>query len=164
MKAIIGVYTDHTMAVEALKALEKHFFPLKKVSVKEKTETLENNIRVMIHRGKELIPILTGVTICCLIGLMVGSGVITIPALMSLNGSGFLIGGMAGLMAGIIICGFISLLITVLKKRDRKTLNSDIHIKHGKYEVIVEGTTSDIDRAEKILLKEYLDTNVPPGL
>jgi hypothetical protein len=164
MKTTIAVYEKHLTAVKAINALKKHLFSLKKVSIKNQSETIETNIQFIVNRKREFVPFIVVVTACAVLGMLTGFGAIEIPALRTLYGAGGLIGTLAGVIAGVVIGGLVSILFTVFKKKNEQLMDFESIFQNGKYELVVDGTAKDIDRAERILLKEYLDTYVPPGL
>ncbi|HLP13563.1 MAG TPA: hypothetical protein VK177_16625 [Flavobacteriales bacterium] len=154
MKATVAIYKSHRQAMEALKALERHFFSLNKVSVKGHTEIVEDHIHFETSRRKEFLPVILGIIIGPIIGMLVGTDTLMIPGLWALQGQGAFIGALAGLEVGVAIGGAISLIITVVKKKEDRYIDYEKHENPSEYQITVDGTREEIQRAEKILQEE----------
>jgi hypothetical protein len=154
MKATVAIYKNHRQAMEALKALERHFFSLNKVSVKGHTEIVEDHIHFETSRRKEYIPVIIGVIIGPLFGMLVGIGALVVPGMWALEGRGAFIGSMAGFEMGVAVGGCISLIITAVKRNEDRYIDYEKHENPSEYQITVDGTREEIQRAEKILLEE----------
>jgi hypothetical protein len=159
MKATIAIYDSHRQAMEALKALEKHFFSLNKVSVIGETQVVEDHIHIDTSRKAEFAPVVIGIIVGPLIGMLSGLGMIPLPGLNPLLGSGALVGALAGLELGVAIGGTISLIITVMKKRENRIVNYEKHLQEKGYLIKVDGTRDEIKLAEQILHEEEEEIN-----
>src|SRR6187397_1275842 len=108
MESKIAVYDTHEKAVNAVKALNAHNFPMNEVSLLGKAEVIEDNIHIKSYETLEKAPAIVGMGAGALIGLLSGIGVIAIPGFGFLYGAGALVGIVAGFDIGIITGGLVS--------------------------------------------------------
>jgi hypothetical protein len=153
MKSQIAIYDTHEKAVNAIKVLSEHDFPMDNVSLLGKAEVIEDHIHIKSLDTIKEAPALVGMGAGTLIGLLSGIGVFTIPGFGFLYGAGALVGIIAGLDLGIVAGGFISLLTFIGIKED-KVVKCHEHLKEGKFIVIVNGPKEEIQSAKHILHTE----------
>lgn len=153
MESKIAVYDTHEKAINAVKVLNEHDFPMDRVSLLGKAEIAEDNIHVKSLDTLKETPAIVGMGAGTILGLLSGIGVLTIPGFGFLYGAGALIGAIAGLDIGIIAGGLITLLTFIGIKKD-SVVKVNEHLKTGKFIVVVKGTLSEIERAEHILHTE----------
>ncbi|UKN00285.1 hypothetical protein K6119_11120 [Paracrocinitomix mangrovi] len=150
MKAIVATYETDEKAVEAIKKLSHHHFPMNEVSLLGKSEVVKDDIHVKSNDKNANVPALVGAGAGTIVGLLSGIGVFTIPGFGFLYGSGAVIGALAGLDFGIIGGGLGTLLMTIGLKED-EVVKYESHLHDGQFLVIVNGSKEDISLAEDIL-------------
>lgn len=158
----IGTFPNHTAAENALQALKDSGFPMDRVSVvaqnsenmdaiadAEVSEHLDNRADDGAKAGA-----MSGGTLGSLTGLLVGLGVLAIPGIGPIMLAGAAAtalattaaGGMIGAATGSLLGGLIGLGIP----EERAKIYHD-RVTAGQYLVMVDGTESEISRAETIL-------------
>jgi hypothetical protein len=153
MESQIAIYDTHEKAVNAIKVLSQHEFPMDNVSLLGKAEVIEDHIHIKSLDTIKKAPALVGMGAGTLIGLLSGIGVFAIPGFGFLYGAGALVGIIAGLDLGLVAGGFISLLaFTGIKEEE--VVKCEEHLKEGKFMVIVNGSGKEIERAKHILHTE----------
>src|SRR6478735_1674769 len=101
MKTSVGVFHKHADALEAVKVLKKHNFPLRKVSILGKASVEENKIKEDEIQMVNNTPVIAGAVAGPVLGILSGVGIFAIPGFGFLYGAGAAIGFMAGLEVGI---------------------------------------------------------------
>lgn len=149
----VAVYDSHKKAVNAVKKLKEHGYPLKQVSLIAKAEMVEDNLHISDNDSASNAPAYIGAGAGLVAGLLTGLGVFAIPGFGFLYGAGAIIGTIGGLDLGIITGGAVTLLTTAGMKED-KVLKHEDHLKNGKYIVMVHGKIDEIKKAEEILHTE----------
>lgn len=150
MESQIAIYDTHEQAVNAVKMLNQHGFPMDNVSLLGKAEVIEDHIQIKSLDTIKKAPALVGMGAGTLIGLLSGVGVFAIPGFGFLYGAGALVGIIAGLDLGLIAGGAISLLsFTGIKEEE--VVKCQEHLKEGKFMVIVKGAKEEIEKAKRIL-------------
>jgi len=153
MKSKVAVYGSHEKAINAIKALEKASFPLKRVSLLGKAELTDGNVHVKSFETIANAPVVVGSVVGPALGLMTGLGMFAIPGFGVLYGAGAIIGTIAGFDLGVISGGLITLLATLGIKMESAAKYEE-HLHAGKFLVIVEGSLEEIEQAEHILHTE----------
>ena len=153
MKSQIAVYKSHEKAINAIETLNKSNFPMKHVSLIGKAEVTENHIHIKSLKTEEELPVLLGTGVGTTVGLLTGLGVFTIPGFGFLYGAGAIIGIIGGFDLGLITGGITSILVTLGIKEDY-IVKCNKHLDEGKYLVVVNGSSSEIERAKHILHSE----------
>lgn len=156
MKTSVGVFHKRQEALEAVKVLEKHNFPLKKVSILGSPSIEEDTVEKDEVQMKHNIPVITGAIVGPIVGILSGLGFFPIPGLEQLQGAGLSIGLMAGLGLGIATGGIITLFMT-LKFSSSNSVAYVKRMKGGRFLLIVKGTMQEIDHAKRILHSENMD-------
>jgi hypothetical protein len=165
--AIIGVYNSHREAVEALKILKHHKFPLKHVSIVGKGEDIKeiNGVHTWEEattKGTEIGALVGGT-----VGVLAGLSLITIPGigLLYLGGGalgaflggveGAAIGGAGGGIFGTIFGAFRGTEGSISGKQTTEDFSKyHDYIKEGKFLVIVNGPEEEVKLGHEILSNE----------
>ncbi len=153
MKVKIAVYETHDKAVDAVKKLSEHNFPMDKISLLGKTDIVDDHIHLKSLNPVKNAPAFIGAGAGALIGILTGIGVFAIPGFGVLYGAGAILGGIAGFDAGIITGGIGTLLLTIGITKE-KVVQYEEHLNHGKYMIVVNGDEKSILEAEAILHTE----------
>lgn len=156
MKTSVGVFHKRNEALEAVKVLKKHNFPLQKISILGSPIVEEDLVEKDEVEMKHNVPVIAGAIIGPIIGMLSGVGYFAIPGFGSLMGAGIAIGFMAGLGIGIAAGGIITLIMT-LRFSSNYALAYVKRIKEGRYLLIVKGSEQEIDHAKQILHNENMD-------
>jgi hypothetical protein len=150
MKSQIAIYNTHEKAVDAIKLLSHQDFPMENVSLLGKAEVIEDHIHIKSLDTIKKAPALIGMGAGTVLGLLSGIGVFAIPGFGFLYGAGALVGIIAGLDLGLIAGGAISLL-TFTGIKQEEVVKCEEHLKEGKFMVIVNGASEEIEKAKHIL-------------
>ncbi len=153
MKSQIAIFDTHDQAVNAIKQLSNENFPMKNVSLIGKAEVIDDHIHIKSEDTIEKTPAIVGMGAGTLVGLLTGIGVFAIPGFGFLYGAGALVGIIAGFDLGILAGGFVTLLSST-GVNDEELIKLQEHTKQGKFIVIVNGATEEIERAKHILHTE----------
>ncbi|MGX7667193.1 hypothetical protein [Flavobacterium pedocola] len=153
MKSKIAIYDTHKQAVDALKVLSDHDFPMKNVSLLGTAEIVDDHIHVRSSDTLQKTPAIIGMGAGTVIGLLSGIGVFTIPGFGFLYGAGALVGAIAGFDIGIVTGGVVSF-FSILGIKDDEVMKYEEHLKEGKFMVILKGTLEEVEEAEHILHTE----------
>ncbi len=159
MEQQVAVFNSHKEAIEAVKILKQHNFPMKHVSLIGKAGIVDNeHVHLIDEEDEHLdetdkatnVPAYVGVGAGTLLGLLTGLGVFAIPGFGMLYGAGALIGAIAGADVGMIGGGFTSVIAKLFT--DKKHVeNIKDHIEAGKFVVVVSGDKEEIAEAKNIL-------------
>ncbi len=158
----LGVFARRTDAESAIANLQANDFPLEKLSVIAKDNHLSDEIRgveVKEQAGKPTeeaatTGAATGGALGTIAGLLVGLGTLTIPGVGPILLAGAtastlattLAGGAIGATTGVLIGALASLGIP-----EEQAIIYNNYVAKGYYLLIVEGTISEIQAAEKVL-------------
>ncbi|KGO89811.1 hypothetical protein [Flavobacterium suncheonense] len=153
MKSKIAIYETHKEAVDAIKTLHDHGFPMKNVSLIGTAEVIDDHIHVRTSDVVQKAPAVIGIGAGTVIGLLSGIGVFTIPGFGFLYGAGALVGAVAGFDLGIVTGGLISFFAYLGIKED-EVVKYEEHLKEGKFMVVLNGSMEEIEQAEHILHTE----------
>ena len=150
MKSEVAVFDSHEKALEAIKLLNDREFPMDKVSILGQAELMDDHIHVQSLDALKTAPGLLGVGAGTVLGLLTGIGAFAIPGFGFLYGAGALVGIIGGFDIGLVSGGLISLLVNVGVQED-EVVQVEQHLKEGKFLVIVNGSTEQIEKAKVIL-------------
>jgi len=150
MEAKVAIYDTQKKALQAVKLLDKSGFPLKQVSLIGKAEVVDEDFQISSPKLVKGAPMVIGASAGVLTGLLTGLGVFAIPGFGFLYGAGAVIGIIAGFDIGIISGGIMSILVTLGIKKDA-VVKYEEHLKNGKFMLVVNGSTMEIKKAEKML-------------
>lgn len=153
MKSKIAVYDSHKKAVDALKVLSDHNFPMSNVSLLGTAEIIDDHIHVRSSDTLQKAPAIIGMGAGTVIGLLSGIGVFAIPGFGFLYGAGAFIGAIAGLDLGFVTGGVISF-FALLGIKDEEIVKYEEHLKEGNFIVVLTGSLEEIEEAEHILHTE----------
>lgn len=155
MEQQVAVFNSHKDAVEALKKLKEHDFPMDDVSLIGRAGIDEDHIHLDETDKETNIPAYVGIGAGTVIGILTGIGLFAIPGLGVLYGAGALVGAFAGAETGLIGGGLVSGLAKYITKDDHIENIKD-HIEAGKFVLVVAGDTDEIQKAKDILHAENL--------
>ena len=152
MNAVIGIYDNHELAVEAVIELKNEGFPEDKLSIMGLTETevVDKGNHVMPENTLRKAPVGEGIAIGTALGVLTGVGMFAIPGLGILCGAGALVGAFAGFDVGLIGGGIVSALTSVGVNKNVAKKYHDALVA-GKFLVIAHGHQSDVDKANTLL-------------
>jgi len=153
MESQVAIYDTHEKAVDAIKLLSHHDFPMENVSLLGKAELIEDHIHIKSLDNVKKAPAIVGMGAGTLLGLLSGIGVFAIPGFGFLYGAGALVGIIAGLDLGLVAGGAISLL-SYMGIKEEEVVKCEEHLKEGKFIVIVKGEKEEIEKAKNILHAE----------
>lgn len=153
MKSKIAIYETHKEAVDAVKMLYDHGFPMKNVSLIGTAEIIDDHIHVRTSDVMQKTPAVIGMGAGTVVGLLSGIGVFAIPGFGFLYGAGALVGAIAGFDLGFVAGGIISILSFLGIKED-EVVKYEEHLKEGKFMVALNGSEEEIEKAEHILHTE----------
>jgi hypothetical protein len=157
MKATIGVYDSHEMAMTAVEELKNAGYPVSHISVIgiDSKEVMDNEMHV--HAKNELSTqsvtvggVLTGIGIGAAIGTLTGIGMFAIPGLGALYFIGALAGSVAGGEMGLVGGGIASALIAK-GMHDTMADRYEKELKEGKFILVAHDSHTHIVKAEEIL-------------
>lgn len=149
MKTHVAIYNTQENAKKAIEKLSDKNFPIEKVSILEKGDVVDDHIKVKSIENIKIVPIL----IFSVIGLIVG---VLSPILNITYGFEFMedvtpiIGGFIGFDVGLLVGGFLVIVIAILIKKD-KTIEMETHMENSRFLILVDGEKDDIIVAENIL-------------
>ena len=158
MEQQIAIYDSHKQAVEALKVLKAHDFPLSDVSIIGKAGIDNEHLHLDEVDKATNVPAYVGIGAGTVVGLLTGIGLFAIPGVGVLYGAGALVGALAGAEVGTIGGGIVSVLAKYFTKDDHIENIKD-HIEAGKFALVVAGDKDDIDKAKEILHSDALHTH-----
>ncbi len=150
MKSQIAVYNTHKKAVNALEILKKNKIPMELVSLIGKAEIKEDHIHIKSLETEKDLPVLVGTGAGAIVGLLTGIGVFTIPGFGFLYGAGAVIGIIGGFDVGLMAGGLGTILTSIGLKKDY-VVKCNKHLDKGKFLVLVNGTSDEIEKAKHIL-------------
>ncbi|KAI9132253.1 general stress protein [Acaryochloris sp. CCMEE 5410] len=158
----LGVFARRTDAESAVVSLKANHFPLEKLSIIAKDSQLSDEMEGVEVKTQAGDPTgeaattgaVTGGALGTLAGLLVGLGTLTIPGMGPIVLAGTtastltttLTGGAIGATTGVLIGGLASLGIP-----EKQAIIYNNYVAKGYYLLIVEGTRSEIQAAEKVL-------------
>lgn len=154
MKSIIAVYENHDEAVHAVTALQNASFPTKHVSIIGLTgeEEINKNEDATTKSPIKVTGLAVGTVLGTTLGILTGVGLFAIPGLGLLYGAGAVVGAAAGLDAGLIGGGLVSIFASIgATEADSKRYHDELAA--GKYLVSVQGSKDEVTRAHDILDK-----------
>ncbi len=149
MKKSIAIFSSHDEAREGLEALMNAGMEMKNFSIIGKAEIVDDQIKVKSNRALIAAPTVAGTVIGTTIGLLTGIGLFAIPGLGVLFGAGAIVGAFAGFDAGIIAGGVSSILVELGVKENQVVYEE--HLQEGKFLMILDGSKTEIEKAENIL-------------
>jgi hypothetical protein len=150
MEAKIGIYDSHRLALEAIEVLTNKGFPEKRLKLIGQTDMVDDQIKIKSNEPIKNVSMIVGIVIGLVLGLLSGMGIFAIPGLGFIYNTGALIGAFIGFDLGLVAGGIVSLLITILVKKD-KIVKYRQHLKEGKFLVFADGTAEEIKNAKIVL-------------
>jgi uncharacterized membrane protein len=152
MDAMIGVFDNHDLAVEAVQELKESNYPVNHITImgKASTEVIDKDMHIMPKNPINVASLGTGTAVGTAIGALTGAGIFAIPGLGFLYGAGALIGAIAGFDFGLIGGGIAAVLATIGVKDENARKFHDA-LEQGKFLVIAHGDKDEVARAKEIL-------------
>ena len=159
MEHKVAIFDSHKDAVEALKKLKEHNFPMDDVSLIGRAGMDEDHIHLDETDKATNVPAYVGIGAGTVIGILTGIGLFAIPGVGVLYGAGALVGAFAGAETGAIGGGIVSVLAKYFTKDDHIENIKD-HIEAGKFVLVVAGDEEEIAQAKTILHDESLSLHI----
>jgi len=155
MNAIIGIYDNHDLAVEAVVKLKDSGYPVSQLTIMgmAESESVDKDLHITARNPIKVAGLEAGTLIGATLGILTGVGIFAIPGLGFLYGAGALVGAIAGVDFGIIGGGIASALATAGVK-DKNAQKYHEALAAGKFIVIAHGSAADAAKA-KDLLEEH---------
>lgn len=159
MEQQVAIFNSHKEAVQALKALKKHDYPLNHISIIGRAGVTDDDHLHLdeVDRATN-VPAYVGIGAGTVVGLLTGIGLFAIPGFGILYGAGALAGAFAGAEVGTIGGGLVAGLAKYFTK-DEHIENIKDHIEAGKFALVVAGDADDIARAKEILHTDGVHTH-----
>ncbi|MBN2729646.1 MAG: hypothetical protein JXR53_10520 [Bacteroidales bacterium] len=157
MNTIVGVYSTHEKALEAVEKLKSTGYPIQQISLIGKSVIIDDLMHVKYNRWKKNIPAIVGAIVGPILGLLSGIELFTIPGLGFLYGIGPILGALAGFSLGLVGGGTITL-IAIIVIRNRAVLKYREHVVEKGFQVIAHGNNAEINKAKAILNKDKLES------
>lgn len=149
-KTTISVYDTLDQAKEAMDLLEKNLIPVKQLSIMESHENLRQIVRYQFSGTLSWIGLLTSLVTGVVLGILLGTNVITVSWLHDFADMGWLKGAIAGANVGLIVGGVITFLALIGLSQVRHS-NFKAHLMKGRYLLIVKGNRLEAQLAEEII-------------
>jgi hypothetical protein len=150
MESKIGIYDTHSKALEAVEVLTNKGFPENRLTVIGQADIINDHIQIKSNEPLKNAGMVVGIVFGTILGLLTGMSVIAMPGLEFIYGNGALIGGFIGFDLGLVAGGIISLIVTLIIKKD-KIIKYKEHLKEGRFLVFAEGSAEEIKKAKIIL-------------
>jgi len=150
MNTIVGIYSTHEKAIEAVEELKRAGFPVQQVSLIGKAVIIDDLMHVKHNRRIKNVPAITGAILGPVLGILTGIKLFAIPGFGFLFGIGAVLGALAGFSIGI-ACGGVLSLIAILVIKSRSVLKYHEHIEEKGFQVVAHGNRDEINKAKKIL-------------
>ena len=149
-KSIVGVYNSHINAIEAVKALKEAGLSEKNISLIGKADVVDEKLHASSADKIKNAPVLIGIVLGPLLGLLAGASIVAIPGLGFIYGAGAVIGIIGGFDLGLIGGGIGTILMSLGINKEHIASYHE-HLEKGRYLIIVHGNQVLIDKTEKIL-------------
>jgi hypothetical protein len=158
MKSTVAIYDTHQTALEAVEVLKNKGFPVDQLSLVGQAKIVNDHIKVKSNESRKNFGVFIGSGIGTVAGALSGAGVFAIPGLRFIFDNGIIVGALAGFALGLAFGGIISL-ITTLGIKNNLMVKYKEHLNKGRFLVIAQGSTDEIEDAKKILCKcgKYLE-------
>ena len=150
LNTVVGIYTSHEKAIEAVEELKRTGYPVEQVSLIGMAVIINDLMHIRHYRRLKNTPAIIGGILGPILGILSGLKVFIIPGFGFLFGTGVILGALAGFSIGIVGGGVISLLTILLVKRHNKLKYSE-HFEEKGFQVIAHGNKADINKAKAIL-------------
>jgi len=152
MKAAIGIYSSHDLALEAILKLKESGHPVSKLTVMGLlvTEQLDEKMHDMPVSPIKPAGIEIGTIAGTALGILTGVGLFAIPGLGFLYGAGAIIGAIAGFDFGIMGGGIVTLIASLGVKDDIAKKYHDALVA-GKFLVVAQGNEDEVENAKALL-------------
>jgi hypothetical protein len=150
METKIGIYDTHRLALVAVEVLTNKGYPEDKLKIIGQKDIVDSNIRIVSSEPLKNIAMVVGIIFGTIMGMLSGLSYVKLPLAHFIYGTGPLIGAIIGIDLGLVAGGAISLLLTLILKKD-KIVKYKEHLRKGKFLVLAKGTADEIKKAKTIL-------------
>lgn len=158
-KSVVAVYDKNSKAISAVKHLVSHGIPAEELSVVGEGQLIEDHIHfIPVKKAKTVTPYI-GLGIGAVLGFVVGMGWVQIPGFEKLFDAGAGIGLLGGVVFGAVIGGLISIVLSLVIRRDDLVMMQK-HIDNGKYMLVVKGSLENITKSKKLLHTENIHEEI----
>lgn len=152
MKTHVAVYKTREEATIAIEKLNKKKFPIEKVSILERADTIERHIKVKSIATAKIVPILIFSTLGLIIGILSPLLGITF-GLEFMKDVPLFVSAFFGFDVGLLVGGIVVIIIAIIMKRNR-TIEGEKHIESSLFLIVIDGNNKDVIEAENILNTE----------
>lgn len=161
--AIVGIFNTHLDAIDAIKVLKKHHFPLKHIALVSQDEAVKEIKSVLTWEDVSKKGSITGAILGGGLGMIFGMGLVDIPIFGILYEKGWLstlvttiegvvLGGVLGFIIGILLGFEVGPEGIVSGKDDPEDLKKYAkELNDGKFLLIVHGPKEEVTQAHTIL-------------
>jgi len=150
MKTIVGIYETHEIAIGAIQQLKAGGYPVHQISILGQGELKDGEARVKSVSSIVVKELGIGAALGSILGVLTGVGIFAIPGMEFLFGAGALFGIFTGFEAGLLAGGLAGIL-TSIGIDLAGAARYEKHLGDGKFMVIVQGDTKEIEFAKQIL-------------
>ena len=155
-KALVGVYETYEKAILGLQKLQESGIPVKQLSIVGKAYLGNNHVHVRPNDTTEKAEVSIATIAGGVLGILANFGIIAIPGLGLLYGSGAMLGVMAGVESGFIVGGVAAIFSTALGIDEAIAARYEKHLNENKFLVMAQGNKKQITLAHKILHSQAL--------
>jgi hypothetical protein len=150
MKSHVAIFNTHDHAIDAIERLSEKHFPVDKLSMIERKDTFDNQIKVKSLENTKIIPLAITTLIGLILGMLTSLDVISVPGLKFLEAQPLFIASFVGFDIGLIAGTFIIIAIALFVKRDKR-IKMNKQQEKTSYVLVVDGSEKEIELAESIL-------------
>ena len=150
MNTIVGIYSTHEKAIEAIEELKRTGYPIQQVSLIGKAVVIDDLMHIKNNRKIKNAPAIIGAILGPILGILAGVKIFALPGLGFLFGIGAVLGALAGFSLGI-ACGGVLSLIAILVIKSRSVLKYHEHIEEKGFQIIAHGNNEEVNKAKEIL-------------
>ena len=150
MNTIVGIYSTHEKAIEAVEELKRTGYPIQQVSLIGKAVVTDDLMHIKNNRKIKNAPAIIGAILGPILGILAGVKIFALPGLGFLFGIGAVLGALAGFSLGI-ACGGVLSLIAILVIKSRSVLKYHEHIEEKGFQIIAHGNNEEVNKAKEIL-------------
>jgi hypothetical protein len=155
LNSVISMFVSHEQAEDAIRALQRDGFDMKKLSIVGKDCHTEEHVvgyyiagDRMMYWGKQ------GAFWGGFWGLLIGSAFFRVPGIGPMLVAGPLVGWIVGALEGGAVVGGVSVLGAALASigiPKHRIVQYETEVKNGKFMLVVHGTADEVIRADEML-------------
>jgi len=150
MNTIVGTFSTHEKAIEAVEKLKLSGYPVEQISLIGKAVIIDDLIHVKYYSWIKNAPAIVGAILGPILGMLMGVKILPIPGFGFPFGAGAFVGALAGFSFGLAGGGVLSLLAIFAIKR-RSVLKYNEHVEEKGFQVIAHGNNKEVNQAKEIL-------------